>query len=77
MPTVHFFEHGDVDGALSSSAHVIEGSVRMGGQEHFYLETVGCIAVPKEDNEMEVHVSSQGLNINQVCVSETQGQQDS
>ena len=61
MPTVHHFEHGDVDAALSSAAHVVEGSVRTGAQEHFYLETVGCIAVPKEGDEMEVHASTQSL----------------
>ncbi|KAF0287070.1 Xanthine dehydrogenase/oxidase [Amphibalanus amphitrite] len=72
-PTVHYFEHGDVNAAFSSAAHVVEGSVRMGGQEHFYLETVGCIAVPKEDNEMEVHVSSQGLNINQMLIARALG----
>ncbi|XP_037076844.1 xanthine dehydrogenase/oxidase-like [Pollicipes pollicipes] len=53
------YEHGDVDAAITASPHVVEGSVRMGGQEHFYLEPVGCIAVPKEDNEMEVFASTQ------------------
>ncbi|KAI9595521.1 xanthine dehydrogenase [Syncephalis fuscata] len=33
----------------------VDGEYRMGGQEHFYLETHGCIAIPKgEDGEMEL-----------------------
>ena len=40
--------------------------MRTGGQEHFYLETNVCIAIPKgEDGEMEIIASSQ-------CVSEAQ-----
>ncbi|KAK3058431.1 hypothetical protein LTR53_020431, partial [Teratosphaeriaceae sp. CCFEE 6253] len=32
----------------------------MGGQEHFYLETNACVAVPKpEDGEMEIWSSTQ------------------
>ena len=50
---------GDVDADLSSADHVIEGEMRLGGQEHFYLETQSCIAVPKEDGEMEVFSSTQ------------------
>ena len=40
--------------------HVFSGVVRMGGQEHFYLETQACVVVPKpEDGEMEVYSSTQ------------------
>ncbi|XP_063531427.1 xanthine dehydrogenase [Cydia strobilella] len=39
---------------------IIEGQCRMGGQEHFYLETHAAFAIPKkEDNEMEIFCSSQ------------------
>ena len=50
---------GDVDAGFSRADHVIEGEMRLGGQEHFYLETQSCIAVPKEDGEMEVFSSTQ------------------
>lgn len=33
--------------------------MRIGGQEHFYLETNATIAVPREDNELEVFCSTQ------------------
>ena len=37
-----------------------EGTCKMGGQEHFYLETHCCLIVPKlEDNEFDVYSSTQ------------------
>jgi xanthine dehydrogenase/oxidase len=34
--------------------------VELGGQEHMYMETNGCLIIPKlEDNEYEVHSSTQ------------------
>lgn len=51
---------GDVDSAFKNADHVFSGVVRMGGQEHFYLETQACVVVPKpEDGEMEVFSSTQ------------------
>ena len=36
------------------------GVSRMGGQEHFYLETQACVVVPKpEDGEIEVFSCTQ------------------
>ncbi len=44
----------------------LEGDVRVGGQDHFYLETHGCLVVPKgEGDEMEIYASTQ-------CVDGTQ-----
>jgi xanthine dehydrogenase/oxidase len=61
-----FFEHyryikkGNVEEAFKSSDHVFTGVTRMGGQEHFYLETQACVAIPKpEDGEMEIYASTQ------------------
>lgn len=51
---------GDPDSAFESADHVFTGVSRMGGQEHFYLETQACLAVPKgEDGELEVWSSTQ------------------
>ncbi|CAG2066886.1 unnamed protein product, partial [Timema podura] len=51
---------GDIDQAFAESDHQICGEVRIGGQEHFYLETQTCIAVPKgEDDELELFCSTQ------------------
>lgn len=61
-----YFDHyryinvGDVEGAFDKADHVFSGIVRMGGQEHFYLETQACVVIPKpEDGEMEVFSCTQ------------------
>lgn len=61
-----FFEHyryikkGDTKDAFAKADYCFSGVVRMGGQEHFYLETNACVAVPKpEDGEIEVFASTQ------------------
>lgn len=61
-----YFDHykyirkGDVAVAFENADHVFQGVARMGGQEHFYLETQACVVVPKpEDGEMEVFSSTQ------------------
>ena len=55
-----FIKNGDVDKAFKNADHVFDGIVRMGGQEHFYLETQACAVIPKpEDGEMEVWSSTQ------------------
>jgi xanthine dehydrogenase/oxidase len=61
-----FFEHyrfivdGDTEAAFKEADHIITGVSRMGGQEHFYLETQACVAIPKpEDGEMEIWSGTQ------------------
>ena len=55
-----YINKGDVKSAFEKSDHVFTGVTRMGGQEHFYLETQACVVVPKpEDGEMEVYSSTQ------------------
>ncbi|XP_034952751.1 xanthine dehydrogenase [Chelonus insularis] len=50
--------NGDVDEAFAQSDHLLEGEVKIGGQEHFYLETHAALAHPKEE-ELEVYCSTQ------------------
>jgi xanthine dehydrogenase large subunit len=45
--------------ALESSPRRLEGTVVIGGQDHFYLEGQIAIAVPQEDGGMLVHSSTQ------------------
>ncbi|KAG6040589.1 hypothetical protein E4U41_007782, partial [Claviceps citrina] len=62
-PVYREIKKGDTEGAFDKCDHVFTGSVRMGGQEHFYLETNACVAVPKrEDGEMEIFASTQNAN---------------
>ncbi len=50
---------GDVEMALAGAAHVVEGSLEMGGQEHFYLEGQAALALPQEGGDMIVQSSTQ------------------
>ncbi len=50
---------GDVDQALSKAPHRLQGTINMGGQEHFYLEGQAALALPQEGGDMLVHSSTQ------------------
>ncbi|GAA5885066.1 hypothetical protein JCM6882_007215 [Rhodosporidiobolus microsporus] len=64
----------EISEALANSECVLEGTVRMGGQEHFYLETMTALAVPKlESGEMEVFASTQALTDTQRWVAQATG----
>ena len=52
------FEKGEPAAALAASPHRVSGTLRIGGQEHFYLEGQVALAVPGED-EMLVYSSTQ------------------
>ncbi|MDK3017397.1 xanthine dehydrogenase molybdopterin binding subunit [Pseudodonghicola flavimaris] len=53
------WEKGDAASAIAASAHVVEGSFEIGGQEHFYLEGQAALALPQEGGDMVVHSSTQ------------------
>lgn len=50
---------GDVEAALAAAPHRLRGSLRQGGQEHFYLEGQVSYAVPREDGCMHLYCSTQ------------------
>jgi len=52
-------ECGDAAAAIAGSAHRIAGSLRMGGQEHFYLETQASLAWLDETGGIALHCSTQ------------------
>ncbi|GAB0088992.1 Xanthine dehydrogenase [Sergentomyia squamirostris] len=64
---------GDTEKVLKESDHVIEGEVRMGGQEHFYLETHAAIAIPRDNDELELFSSTQHPTEIQKLTSHTLG----
>ncbi|KAF4123766.1 xanthine dehydrogenase/oxidase [Geosmithia morbida] len=65
--TYREIKNGNVKEAFAKCDHVFTGTVRMGGQEHFYLETNACVVVPKhEDGEMEIFSSTQNANETQM-----------
>uniref|UniRef100_A0A8C1K0M3 Aldehyde oxidase 5 n=1 Tax=Cyprinus carpio TaxID=7962 RepID=A0A8C1K0M3_CYPCA len=40
-------ERGNLEEGFEKADHILEGELYMGGQEHFYMETQGLIAIPK------------------------------
>ncbi|PGG99147.1 xanthine dehydrogenase [Blastomyces parvus] len=69
-----YIKRGDTEAAFATADHVFTGVSRMGGQEHFYLETQACVAIPKpEDGEMEIWSSTQNPNETQEYVAQVTG----
>jgi len=58
----YLIERGDSKKGFEESEMVIEGEMRIGGQEHFYLETHCSEAVPSENGEMCILASTQNPN---------------
>jgi len=52
-------ERGDIETALETSPNRLDGSMQIGGQDHFYLEGQIAFVLPKEDDEIEVYSSTQ------------------
>ena len=85
--SVRKIERGNVERALASSRHRLEGRIVIRGADHFYLESQAALAYPLEDGQIEVHSSSQhptevqhvvshalGLNQSQVtCIVKRMG----
>jgi xanthine dehydrogenase large subunit len=53
------FRKNDSRAALAKSERRIKGRLRIGGQEHFYLEGQVSLAIPGEDGDMLVYCSTQ------------------
>ena len=54
------FELGDVGKAFEDCDYVYQGETFSNGQEHLYLETQGCYAVPLENGSIKLTSSTQG-----------------
>jgi len=55
-----YIEDGDVDAAFAMPDTVqVEGEIRIGAQEHFYLETNATLVEPGESDEITVYTSTQ------------------
>ena len=50
---------GDAAAAIEAAPHRLAGSVTMGGQDHFYLEGQVALALPQEDDTLQVHCTTQ------------------
>ena len=64
---------GDAAQALAQAEVVVEGEVRTGAQDHFYLETHVALATPGEDGTLHVASSTQHPAEVQAIVAELTG----
>ncbi|WP_417662282.1 xanthine dehydrogenase molybdopterin binding subunit [Pseudomonas sp.] len=69
----HQHKIGDSAGALATAPHRLQGSLHIGGQEHFYLETQISSVMPTEDGGMIVYTSTQNATEVQKLVAEVLG----
>ncbi|GAA3832882.1 xanthine dehydrogenase molybdopterin binding subunit [Nocardioides panacisoli] len=66
-------ERGDVDAGFAAAAHVFEGELEFAGQEHFYLETHGSLALVDEAGQVFVQSSTQHPSETQEIVAHVLG----
>ncbi|MBC7150601.1 MAG: xanthine dehydrogenase molybdopterin binding subunit [Rhizobium sp.] len=52
-------KRGEPEDELDKAEHRLKGSMRIGGQEHFYLESHIALAIPGEDDEVALWSSTQ------------------
>lgn len=67
------FEQGDPDGVMQRAPHRLKGTLVIGGQEHFYMESQAAVAYPLEQGQIEVHSSTQHPSETQRVVAEALG----
>ncbi|WP_460449479.1 xanthine dehydrogenase molybdopterin binding subunit [Alsobacter sp. SYSU BS001988] len=62
------FRRGDAAAAIQRAPHRVADVLRIGGQEHFYLEGQAALAIPGEDGSVHVYSSTQHpTEVQHVC----------
>ena len=51
--------YGNVEEGFKDADKIIEGEIRTGGQEHFYLEPHSVLVVPRDNDELQIFSSTQ------------------
>ncbi|EIK52147.1 xanthine dehydrogenase [Stutzerimonas stutzeri TS44] len=69
----HTHQRGDSASALAAAPRRLQGTLHIGGQEHFYLETQISSVMPTEDGGMIVYTSTQNPTEVQKLVAEVLG----
>ncbi len=69
----HTMRKGDVAQALAASPRRLTCEIRMGGQDHFYLEGQIALALPEDDGGFLIHASTQHPSEIQHKVAEVLG----
>ncbi len=70
---VHTIHSGDVEARMGEADHVAQGTVYIGGQEHFYLETNSTLVTLNEYNDLRVLSSTQNPQATADCISHALG----
>ncbi len=63
-------ECGNIEKGFKEAKHIIEGELRTGAQEHWYLETQTCLCIPGEGNEITAYSSTQHPSETQAIIAE-------
>ncbi|NMA98899.1 MAG: xanthine dehydrogenase molybdopterin binding subunit [Phyllobacteriaceae bacterium] len=66
-------ERGNVDDGLTAAPRSVNGSISIGGQDHFYLEGQIAFAVPGEDEDVTIYSSTQHPSEVQLMVAAVLG----
>ncbi|ASY59997.1 xanthine dehydrogenase molybdopterin binding subunit [Sinorhizobium sp. CCBAU 05631] len=66
-------ERGDIDAGFAKAKNIVQGEMRIGGQDHFYLEGHISFAIPGEDDEVTVIASTQHPSETQHMVAQVLG----
>jgi len=66
-------KRGDAAAGLEAAPRRAKGRMRLGGQDHFYLEGQVSLALPGEDDEIIVYCSTQGPSETQHMVAHALG----
>jgi xanthine dehydrogenase large subunit len=69
----HVIARGNVEAALAHAPIVRRGVFQCLGQEHLYFETQAALAIPGDDGQIQLHVSTQGPSETQHVVAEVLG----
>jgi len=72
----HEMRRGNVEAALAGAKHRLEGEIRTGGQDHFYLEGQAALCIPLEDGDLLIHSSTQHPSEVQHLAAQTLGRSD-
>jgi xanthine dehydrogenase large subunit len=66
-------ERGDIAAGFAKAKNILEGEMRIGGQDHFYLEGQISFAIPGEDDDITIYSSTQHPSETQHMVGQVLG----
>ncbi|MFC4626048.1 xanthine dehydrogenase molybdopterin binding subunit [Daeguia caeni] len=66
-------KRGDARAAIDAAPRRLKGRVKIGGQDHFYLEGQVSLAIPGEDDDILIYCSTQGPSETQHLIAHVLG----